>query len=124
MTDIFSGGCAYELWQGHNTYGLASLERKVPRGKRRPPQLGSVAETRETYLGTLSIFEDFVNYKARLASTAGIMDSAEDLSTARQEVAEIPDWPPKDCEIEGAVPESCVDWSEVEERTGKDVRFA
>lgn len=123
MTNVFSGGCVYELWQGHNTYGLVYLKRDVPRSKRTAPKLGSVVETRENDLGQLLLFEDFVNYKSQLARTAGIMESAESLQTAKQEITETPDPSSEDHEIEGVVPDSCVDWTEVEIKMSKDIEL-
>lgn len=115
----------YELWQGSNTYGLASLKRKIPSSSRRSaPKLGSVAETRETDLGTLSLFEDFVNYKARLASTAGIVESDGALVTGDQETARTADASLETGGIEGDVPESCVNWADVEEAINKNSRPA
>lgn len=125
MTDIFSGGCAYELWQGSNTYGLASLKRKIPSSSRRSaPKLGSVAETRETDLGTLSLFEDFVNYKARLASIEEVMESDGVLVTGVQKTTRTADAHFENGGFDGEVPESCVDWANVEEAINKDSRQA
>ena len=125
MTDIFSGGCAYEFWQGSNTYGLALLERKIPRSSRRSaPKPGKVAETRETDLGTLSLFEDFVNYKARLASIEGVMESDGVFVTGDQETARTADASFENGGFDGEAPESCVSWADVEEAINKDSRHA
>lgn len=114
----------YELWQGSNRYGLASLKRDIPRSKRTTPKLGSVAETRENDLGTLLLFEDFANYKSQLDSTAGILESAEELPPAKQETTESPDSSLKDHKIEGVVPESCVDWIKIGEMMSRDIGLA
>lgn len=124
MMDVFSGGCVYELWQGRNTYGLVHLKRKTLRSKRTTPKLGSVSETRESDFGILSLFEDFVNYKSQLAKTVGLVKSAEDLPNAKQEATKTRDSSLEDHKIEGAVPESCVDWTEVEQVMRKDIELA
>lgn len=124
MTDVFSGGCVYELWQGHNTYGLVHLKREIPRSKRTAPKLENVSEMRENDFGILSLFEDFVNYKSQLAQTAGLVKGVEDLPTAKQAANKTRDSSLEDHKIEGTVPESCVDWTEVEQVMRKDIELA
>ena len=121
MNRIFSGGCAYEFWQAGNRYGLVEL---VEHGndKRRLEYTqdsyddNKVAERRETERGTLLVFHDFVNYKAKLAEIGGIeVDTGDDESPKAEE-----DQRESDTEAGGewqaglSVPESCVDWSEIE----------
>jgi hypothetical protein len=113
MTDLFSGGCVYELWQGPNAFGLALLEHKNPSNKRNRAKPGRIAETRENDSGTLLLFEDFFNYKAMLASVAEVPTGVDDGPTARREAAEAPSLASEG--FDGmTVPESCVDWSTIE----------
>ena len=115
MTEVFSGGCVYQFWQGANNYGLALFEPDVATYDRRnTPQAGKVAEKRESDLGTLLLFEDFVNYKAQLAALPQMPTSEDDRRTTKQEVAEGSSPTSWAFEIEGAVPESCVGWSAIE----------
>jgi hypothetical protein len=113
MTAIFSGGCVYELWQGSNVYGLAQMERKeadlrIPR----PP--GKVAETRHSVLGTLHLFEDFMNYKARLASSSDLPACTDDvLAKAERKAEGGPDSLSGERTIEGTVPETCLNWARI-----------
>lgn len=115
----------YEFWQGSNNYGLCLLEvnnPKVPVGefgnpsRRKKPN--AVAETRRIDAGTLYIFKDFVNYKQRLAETRDVIAAADD---APEPVHGVENW--KDSLFghkpsDDVVPESCVDWAEVERSIG------
>jgi hypothetical protein len=114
MTDLFSGGCVYELWQGPNTFGLALLKRENPSNRRDRAKPGRIAETRENELGTLLLFEDFFNYKARLAGVSEVPAGVSDGPTTRRETAKSPGLASEDF-VESPVPESCVDWSAIEE---------
>ena len=113
MTEIFSGGCAYEFWQGPNTYGLALLERKVVNHERLDTiEAGRVAEKRECDLGTVLLFDDFMNYKAKLAALPQMPTSVDDRSEQKAVKAPSPkSWA---FDIEGTVPESCVDWLSID----------
>lgn len=124
MTKIFSGGCAYELWQGHNTFGLALLERNDASSRRSVPRTGRVAERRENESGTLLLFEDFMNYKARLAEVLSNSASLDKLPKTRQAVVDVLAASSEDVEIEGKIPESCVDWSIIEEELSNSVQTA
>jgi hypothetical protein len=116
MTDVFSGGCVYEFWQGHNTYGLALFEPNAATYDRRnTPKAGKVAEKRESELGTVLLFEDLVNYKQQLAALARVPIGAKECSTEQQKMVEAQSPTPWQFEIEGEVPESCVDWLAIEE---------
>ena len=115
MIEVFSGGCVYQFWQGSNCYGLAQFEPKAATYDRRnTPKAGKVAEKRESDLGTLLLFEDFVNYKAQLAALPQRATSVNERSKEQKNMeAHGPtSW---NFEIEGAVPESCVDWLAIEE---------
>jgi hypothetical protein len=114
MTDLFSGGCVYELWQGPNAFGLALLKRKDPSNRQDRAQPGRIAETRESDSGTLLLFEDFFNYKARLESVTEVPVGVGDGPIASGETAEASGVSSEDF-LEIRVPESCVDWSAIEE---------
>jgi hypothetical protein len=118
LTAVFSGGCVYEFWQGSNRYGLVLLEPNNARVAPGIPSLhkgaDAIAETRQIDSGTLHIFKDFTNYKQRLAETRDVVASADD---APEPVHGAENWidslfghKPSD----DMVPESCVDWVEVE----------
>jgi len=121
VTAVFSGGCVYEFWQGNNNYGLCLLEvnnPEVPVGefgnRSRRKGAHAIAETRQIDPGTLYVFKDFVNYKQRLAETRNVVASAND---APEPMDNAENWKdnlfghrPSD----DVVPESCVDWAEVE----------
>jgi len=116
MTEVFSGGCVYELWQGSNAYGLALLERKLPTKDRwRTAKPGMVAEKRESDFGTLLLFEDFMNYKAQLAALPQRLTSVDQQPATEQNVEHAASPTSWKFEIEGTVPESCMDWPAIEE---------
>jgi hypothetical protein len=78
----------------------------------------AIAETRQSDSGTLYIFKDFTNYKTRLAETRDVVASADD---APEPVHGAENW--KDSLFghkpsDDVVPESCVDWVEVERGIG------
>jgi hypothetical protein len=78
----------------------------------------AVTETRQIDSGTLYIFKDFVNYKQRLAETRNAVASAND---APEPMEGAEDW--KDSLFghkpsNDVVPESCVEWEEVERGVG------
>jgi hypothetical protein len=132
MSQVFSGGCAYEFWQSSNGYGLVELHdeegapimpgsislAKNQKTRARKNGMSKTAEKRETDQGTLFIFQDFVNYKANLEATRGIERNWEgdimereawgraNVDTAQRSWP----WGP-----EFGVPESCVDWARLEE---------
>jgi hypothetical protein len=116
MTEVFSGGCVYEFWQGSNTYGLALFEPDAATYDRRnTPKAGKVAEKRESELGTVLLFEDFMNYQAQLTALPRVLTGANEHSTEQQKMVEAQSPTPWQFEIEGEVPESCVDWLAIEE---------
>lgn len=117
MTEVFSGGCVYEFWQGSNTYGLALFEPDAATYDRRnTPKAGKVAEKRESEPGTVLLFEDFMNYKQQLAALPRAPIGAKERSTEQQKMVEAQSPAPWQFEIEGEVPESCVDWLTIEEK--------
>jgi hypothetical protein len=121
MTNLFSGGCVYELWQGPNAFGLALLKRKNPSNKRDRAKPGRIAEIRENDSGTLLLFEDFFNYKAMLASVAEVSTGVDDGPTARRETAEAPSLASDG--LDGmTILESCLDWSAIEEELNSGVQ--
>lgn len=131
MSQVFSGGCAYDFWQGKNGYGLIEL---IEKEKRTATSAGIVqqnderavarsndqrktAEKRETERGTLSIFHDFVNYKENLDATRSI-DSTWKGDVMEREAAErsyvdtmkIESGREPEC----GIPDTVVDWAQVE----------
>lgn len=116
MTNVFSGGCVYQFWQGSNCYGLAQFEPKAATYDRRnTPKAGKVAEKRESDLGTLLLFEDFVNYKTQLAALPRMPANVNERPAEQQKIVEAQSPTSWKFEIEGVVPESCVDWLAIEE---------
>jgi hypothetical protein len=88
---------------------------------------GKVAERRQTERGTVLVFWDFVNYKARLDAVG---DKDGDVWGSEEELEELEvggsggdrdvqaAWP---WEPEGYEPESCVDWEQIRARMEGDV---
>lgn len=141
MSQVFSGGCAYEFWEMANAYGLVELvnqkqARSTPAwavGKSRERALAraddpkKTAEKRQTERGPLLIFHDFVNYKANLDAMRDIDenwegDIMENEAAARGEVdLSQRQWP---WEPENQIPDTVVDWAEAEDRvSGKGLLF-
>lgn len=117
MTRVFSGGCVYEFWQGSNSYGLAQFEpHAATYDRRNKPKAGKVAEKRESDLGTLLLFEDLINYKAQLAALPQLPTSVNEGLAEQQKMGGAQNPAVRQFDIEGAVPESCVDWLAIEER--------
>lgn len=115
MTNVFSGGCVYQFWQASNCYGLAQFEpNAVTYDLRNTPKAGKVAEKRESDLGTLLLFEDFVNYKAQLAALPRMSTTVKEHPAEQQKIVEAQSPTSWKFEIEGVVPESCVDWLAIE----------
>lgn len=131
MSQVFSGGCAYEFWEGSNAYGLVELvnqeqarstpawavEKSRESALARADDPKKTAEKRQTERGPLSIFHDFVNYKANLDATRGI-DMNWEGDVMESEAAERGtvdlsqrQWP---WEPENQVPDTVVDWTETE----------
>lgn len=127
MSQVFSGGCAYEFWEGSNGYGLVELvdkEQTHATEQRRESTLAraknsnKTAERRETERGTLSIFHDFVNYKANLDATRDIEHNWEG-DVMEREAAERGNvdisqrhWP---WEPANTIPGTVVDWEQTED---------
>lgn len=127
MSQVFSGGCAYEFWESANGYGLVELleqehspdtpawavaqnrTRALARSKNRR----KTAEKREMERGTLSVFFDFVNYKDNLDASRGIDRDWEGDVMEREAVARGAvdtaqmSWP---WEPEFRIPDTVVDW--------------
>ncbi|RMY71017.1 hypothetical protein D0864_10748 [Hortaea werneckii] len=132
MTQVFSGGCVYEMWQGTNDYGLVQMISKVEESgnvpgsrvrhaqRARDAYQGEILETRETYWGELQLYEDFRNYQARLQE-AERMSSAEDRRA--QNAAADPDSEMGHEEVSSDtgdsgtlphIPDTCLDWPGIE----------
>lgn len=118
VTDVFSGGCVYELWMGANGYGLALLEPKnkeinseFPTRRKLP---GDIAETRRLDSGTLYLCDAFTNYKKRLADTRDVVASADNAPLPVDSVENWKDQLFGHNPSEDVVPESCVDWEKLD----------
>jgi len=132
MSRVFSGGCVYEFWQSANNYGLVELVEPKPeeqsdleakkrrKALRRANDGNVVAEKRETGLGLILVYHDFVNYKNALAATRNIEREWEDgeLGSGRPGNAAPMHWP---WEPQYTEPDSCVDWEQIEEELGSAV---
>lgn len=113
----------YEFWQHANGYGLAKLLNEQEEAaladqrpfEERPPMWsslgsvekihgGKVAETRKTELGTLLLYEDFVNYKAILEATREIAPNTRETTSVV-----VPERLPLAFDGVGEIPETCVD---------------
>jgi hypothetical protein len=95
---------------------------------------GKVAERRQTERGTVLVFWDFVNYKARLDAVGDKDGDARGSEEELEELEELEEgggggggggdsdvqgaWP---WEPEGYEPESCVDWEHIRVRMEGDV---
>jgi hypothetical protein len=124
MTDVFSGGCVYEFWQGSNAYGLALLERKdTTQGRLGMPKAGKIVEKRESDLGTTLLFEDFMNYKAQLAALPQFPVGVDVRQAAGKNTEEASDPTPWKSPIERTVPESCLDWPVIEDELKRRFRL-
>jgi hypothetical protein len=133
MSQVFSGGCAYEFWEMANGYGLVELvnqeqarstpawavEKSRERALARANDPRKTAEKRQTERGPLSIFHDFANYKANLDAARDIDhnwegDIMESEAAARANVdLSQRQWP---WEPENHFPDTVIDWTEIEER--------
>jgi hypothetical protein len=116
MSRVFSGGCAYEFWQSTNGYGLVEMleygsNKRMPAYMQDPDAESKVAERRETDRGTLLIFNDFANYKMKLAE----IDTIE-AAPGSESIKEKDELGEANTGVSGpwqpgfSVPESCVDW--------------
>ena len=106
----------YEFWQGSNSYGLAHFEPNAAiYDRRNTSKAGKVAEKRESDLGALSLFGDFMNYKAQLAALTQMPTSANGHPVEQQKLGEAQSSTAREFDIEGSVPETCVDWLVIEE---------
>lgn len=132
MSQVFSGGCVYEFWQSANDYGLVELvdqeqardtpawaaEKSRERALARADNSRRTAEKRQTERGPLTIFYDFMNYKANLDATRDIDRNwegniMENEAAARGNVdLSQRQWP---WEPENQIPDTVVDWAEVED---------
>lgn len=132
MSQVFSGGCAYEFWQDSNMYGLVELvdqeqarttpawavEQRREKALSRSKNRKKTAEKRETERGILSIFHDFVNLKTSLENTKGIEHSwegeiMEREATERGNVDTThKSWP---WEPKFQMPDTVVDWTQLED---------
>ncbi|CAK3921749.1 Hypothetical predicted protein [Lecanosticta acicola] len=70
MTQVFSGGCVYEMWNGANRYGLAQL---IKDGRSKCKK--DIVESRQTEFGELVLYKDFFHYKAGLEATKEVVPS-------------------------------------------------
>lgn len=133
MSQVFSGGCAYEFWESRNAYGLVelvgqeqarttpdwSVEQYRKRALARAANSKKTAEKRQTERGALSIFHDFVNYNAHLDETRDIEHNWEgdvmDREAAERGNVDISQrhWP---WEPANTIPRTVIDWEQVIEQ--------
>lgn len=137
ISQVFSGGCVYEFYRGSSDYGIVELQNhdeppdtpawvsqlRFLKAQARANDSTKTAEKRQTERGTLFIFHDFMNYKANLEATRGIEESwegdvmenkaAERVSVDTTQM----NWP---WEPEFQMPESCVDWAQLEDSMKDD----
>lgn len=132
MSQVFSGGCAYEFWQGSNGYGLVELinqdrdrdkpswhvEQRREQALARADNPRMTAEKRATGRGALTVFHDFINYKANLDATQGIDsnwegDIMEREAAERQAISTTQRRRPWEPEFK--LPDTVVDWTQLEE---------
>ena len=116
---FLSGGCVYEFWYEANGYELVELVPQSGSTRVRGDIAGKVAERRQTERGTILVFWDFVNYKAKLAAVKDGEDDVEQEEPGTGGDGGDNDdkmqgaWP---WEPEGYEPESCVDWEQLRAR--------
>jgi hypothetical protein len=87
---------------------------------------GMVAERRQTERGSVLVFWDFVNYKARLDAVG---DKDDDAQGSEEELEGLEEGGGGDSDVQGAwpwepegyEPESCVDWEQIRARMEVDV---
>ena len=126
----------YEFWQGANGYGLVQMltsEQEAAIAEQDPNEsqsisvlrqnAGKVTETRQTELGTLRIYQDFMNYKASLNATSEIrLSTDEDLVGSEALIRRSPGLLEKSfpwlSTTESQIPESPVNWTRVEMGSG------
>ncbi|KAJ4355229.1 hypothetical protein N0V95_003124 [Ascochyta clinopodiicola] len=129
MSQVFSGGCAYEFHQSANLYGLVELidqeqarttpawavQKSREKALARSDDPEKTAEKRKTERGTLSIFHDFLNYKENLDATRGIETHWEGDIMEREaaERANV-DTSHKNWPWELQIPNTVVDWARLE----------
>lgn len=133
MSQVFSGGCAYELWQGRNAYGLVelvnqelspstpawALEQFREEAIARSDDLSKTAEKRATQRGLVSIFHDFMNYKVNLDATREIEHNWEGDVMEREAAERVNvDTTQRTWSWEPAfqVPQTAVDWAQLEDQ--------
>lgn len=125
---MVSGACVYEFNQKSNGYGLVSLvraeqkEAEFPSGRASRLRHKDVAETRETELGTLHLYDEFVHLGNRLKKARDVESGASEqlsggseleIRVSREQTALArrlgEGW---------KVPESCVDWDAIGRELG------
>lgn len=132
MSQVFSGGCAYEFWEAPNGYGLVELvnqkqadnlpawvvEQHREKAVVRSDNPQKTAEKRRTNQRVVSIFHDFKHLKENLDATRNIEEIWEG-NVMEREAAERGNadttqmsWP---WEPEHQLPDSVVDWAQLEE---------
>ena len=121
MTKIFSGGCVYEFWYRTNGYGLVHMRPSTDDSTSADPAL-ILDHTRQTDQGTLLVFKDFENYKARLHATRETEPISDGAETGKED-ATMAARDQSQTSLQhtltdiGQIPESCVNWTEIEKAT-------
>jgi hypothetical protein len=121
MMDVFSGGCVYEFWYGANRYGLVKMRPSTEESAREDPEL-FLDHTRQTEWGTLLVLKDFENYKAKLHARREIGPNSDGGETRKEAVKTMALDQRQTSEQRtltnvGQIPDSCVNWTEIEEAT-------
>ena len=109
----------YEFYYGSNRYGLVKMCPSIEEIVREDPGL-IVDHTRKTDWGTLLVLRDFENYKTRLLETRDIETDTDGTETHDEGAAMMASDQTQKRQQEvlptvGDVPESCVNWAEIEE---------
>nr|POE72918.1 1,3-beta-glucanosyltransferase pga4 [Quercus suber] len=125
MTRTFSGGCVYEFWRAANGYGLVEMlpskmntrSAAYRAAMARAKDQNLVLEKRETEEGTLLVYHDFANYKARLEATEDVESTwaqghpnagveSQDIGVTQTSRLQSPQLD---------VPDTCVDWDRIQQ---------
>jgi hypothetical protein len=136
MTPTFSGGIAYEFFEGPNRYGLVKFGKAAAAGSaktqegelRRPPPQQQQQQGQENGEDRLEPLDDFRNLKAKLHECESDVEAVMAMEPKDAIFGSRP-WPPpqtKSWLADTVLPASPVDWDEValqfEDRQWVDVQ--
>lgn len=103
----------YEFWQGGNHHGLVQKPSSGNEASRFDSRPIPPHRTRSTELGTLLIFDDFDEYKAKLHETRDMEPNTDPTSPVQRETKEVPADVRARFERTGQIPDTCVDWEQL-----------